>query len=133
MENSQNKKIEKLEKKVEKEKSELKEAKKDIKEKKRTFQEEKNRLKQEARELKKKMINYGKGYKREFKKALLTAVVAAFGFLVALEWREVLKEGVGILINASEIKNNFVSALIVTIVAVIGLMVITRILSPKKL
>jgi len=79
----------------------------------------------------------GGAFKREFKKQTLTAIAAALGFLIALSWREPISDGVKILvekIGASEglLLYQFISALIVTFLAVLGLVLLTKWLSEKE-
>ncbi len=70
--------------------------------------------------------------KKETKKQLLTALVAAFGFLMALEWREVISGYVGLIESFSPIQGNLVSAIIVTIVAVLGILIVNKTLSEPE-
>jgi len=69
--------------------------------------------------------------KHEMKKAILTAVVAAFGFLMALAWRDAITEYVNTLVSISPVQGKVVSAGIVTIIAVLGIMLFTRFLDEK--
>jgi len=72
-----------------------------------------------------------KKFKREIKKSISTAIVAAFGFLIALSWRDVIKEYVDKISSLSPIQGNLISAIIITIVSVIGILVITKFLSEE--
>lgn len=65
-------------------------------------------------------------FKRELKKSLVTALVAAFGFLIALSWRDVLTLWMAKISEASPIKSNLLSAMIITIVSVIGILLISK-------
>jgi TRAP-type C4-dicarboxylate transport system permease small subunit len=62
----------------------------------------------------------------ELKKSAVTAIIAAFGFLIALSWRDVLIEWVTKFSEASPIKNKFISASIVTIISIIGILVVSK-------
>jgi len=69
--------------------------------------------------------------KQETKKHTVTAIVAAFGFLIALVWRDVIKNYVEYLvtklsITAPEIILSLYSAIITTIIAVIGIVLVNR-------
>jgi len=70
-------------------------------------------------------------FKRELKKSATTAIVAAFGFLIALAWRDVITEYVNKITSISPIQGKLISAIIITIIAVIGMLIITSSLSEK--
>tara|TARA_Y100000310_G_scaffold264470_1_gene275103 strand:+ start:1582 stop:1905 length:324 start_codon:yes stop_codon:yes gene_type:complete len=71
-----------------------------------------------------------------FKKQIVVAVSAALGFLVALSWREPIKEVVDLLINklglAGAIGFKFLSAVVVTLIAVVALMIVSKWTSEKE-
>ena len=72
-----------------------------------------------------------KELKNETKRHVVTAIVAAFGFIIALVWRDTIKEYVGIFMVKLSISGpsaliSFYTALITTLVAVIGIIIITR-------
>lgn len=73
-----------------------------------------------------------KHFRREFNKALNTALLAAFGFLIALFWRDVIQEWVTKIAESSPVQGKLISALIVTIICVIGIIVIARIFRVRK-
>lgn len=67
----------------------------------------------------------------EFKKQIITGITAAFAFLIALSWREPISESVNKFIehfNLTErvLMFKFISAILVTIIAAIVLVLITR-------
>lgn len=66
-----------------------------------------------------------KKFKDEFKKASGTAIIAAFGLIVALAWKEVIEEY--ILRFSNVLQGKIISAVIITAVSVIGIMIITKI------
>ncbi len=73
----------------------------------------------------------GRNFKREFKKQIITAITAAFAFLVALSWREPISDLVNKIIIEAGLKRSvvyfkFLSALIVTLIAVFALMIISK-------
>lgn len=78
---------------------------------------------------KQKAKDSAKKLRKEFNKALTTAIVAAFGFLMALAWRDAITEYVNKIAAASPIQGKLITALIVTIVSVIGIIIITSLLS----
>ncbi|MDP7140809.1 MAG: DUF5654 family protein [Candidatus Woesearchaeota archaeon] len=70
--------------------------------------------------------------KSEIKKNVLTAVLAAFGFVIALVWRDAIRAGVDEIIQRSGMEGTgyiyqIVSAVIVTIICVIGILFFSRI------
>lgn len=64
-------------------------------------------------------------FTKEFKRTLNTALIAAFGLVIALSWNEVIKEFVGQIASLSPVQGKLVSALIITIVGVIAIILIT--------
>jgi len=74
--------------------------------------------------LKLKAKETGIKFKRELRKSLITALVAAFGFLIALSWRDVITSWMAKISEASPIKSNLLSAVIITIVSVVGILVV---------
>ena len=73
-----------------------------------------------------------KHLRNEFNKALNTALIAAFGFLIALVWRDVIKEWISVIAEKSPVQGQLISALIVTVVCVIGIIVVARLFKVKK-
>jgi len=71
-------------------------------------------------------------FNQELKKAIETALAAAFGFIIALAWRDLIKEYVSKITGASPVQGLLVEAVIVTIIAVIGIIVVTKFLSKEK-
>jgi len=96
--------------------------------------EVKKRLRQRFYE---KTKSVGVRFHKEFKKHMLTAVSAALGFLIALSWRTPIQNSVNNLINSLHLSENaifyeFVSAIVVTVVAVLILMLVSRWSSEKR-
>lgn len=71
-------------------------------------------------------------FRYELKKALSTAILAAFGFLMALVWRDVIVEWVELISQQSPVQGKLISALVVTLISVLGIMFFTKILSGNK-
>jgi hypothetical protein len=71
-------------------------------------------------------------FNREVKKALYTALLAAFGFLIALVWRDVIQSWVEKISATSPVQGMLVSALIVTIICVIGIIIVTKFLKVNE-
>jgi len=70
-------------------------------------------------------------FKKEFKRQVVAGITAAFAFLIALSWRKPIQEFVDALIIdfgfvGSGLLLNFLSAVTVTLIAVLGLMLISR-------
>lgn len=62
----------------------------------------------------------------EFRKATNTAIIAAFGFIMALAWRDVIIEYVEKLTSFGPAQGSLFSALIVTFISVIGIIIVTK-------
>jgi len=73
-----------------------------------------------------------KKFNSELKKAVNTAIVAGFGFIVALTWRDVIIEYVNDLTALSPVQGKLISAIIITIVSVVGILIATRLFSVKE-
>jgi len=73
-----------------------------------------------------------KKFNREVKKALYTAFLAAFGFLIALVWRDVIQSWVDKISSTSPVQGQLVSATIVTIICVLGILIVTKFLKEKE-
>ena len=70
-------------------------------------------------------------FKEEFRKQVIVAISAALGFLIALSWRTPIQNSVGILIkkmglSGSAIYFEYFSALVISLIAVLVLMFISR-------
>lgn len=67
----------------------------------------------------------------EFKKQTSIAIMAAFGFLIALVWRDLISNVINTivkphLITAYPYLSDLISAIIITVIAVIGIALISR-------
>ncbi len=70
-------------------------------------------------------------FKKEVRKNVLKAVLAAFAFVIALVWRDAIKDFVNEIIKRAGIEGtgyiySIVTAFIVTLVCVIGIMIFSR-------
>jgi len=65
----------------------------------------------------------------EVRKSVLVAVVAAFSFLIALSWKELIGEWVGALAVMGPVRGKIVEVGIITVVSVIGILLVTHFLS----
>ena len=98
--------------------------------------EEKEQVKKEVKKRFRERV-YGKTkasalkFRKEFKKQSLLAITAAFGFLVALSWREPISGGVNLIVSKLGVDDKlvyyqFLSAVIVTLIAVLVLMIVSK-------
>ena len=83
--------------------------------------------------MKGKIKSSARKFKLELKKSINTAIVAAFGFLIALVWKDVVTEYVSEIQKLSPLKGQIISAVIITIISVLGILIVTKIFSePPK-
>jgi hypothetical protein len=82
--------------------------------------------------LKEKAKEHAKEFNREFKREMNTAIMAAFGFLIALVWKDVITEFVDKISRQSPIQGKFFSALIVTLICVLGILILSKLLKEKE-
>lgn len=71
-------------------------------------------------------------FKKEFKKEMNTAILAAFGFLIALVWKDVITNWVNNISEQSPLHGPLISALGVTVICVLGIMLFSRILKNEE-
>ena len=89
-------------------------------------------LREKSIDVREKLEKSGIAYKKEVKKSLLTAILAAFGFLLALSWRETLKEYINLIASLSPLKGSLMEAGIITIISAAGILIVTKILSESE-
>ncbi|MFH1503699.1 MAG: DUF5654 family protein [Candidatus Diapherotrites archaeon] len=85
-----------------------------------------------SQNIKTKAKEHVKKFNYELKKATNTAIMAAFGFLIALVWKDVITEFVNNISQKSPVQGKLFSALIVTLICVVGILIITKFLSVKE-
>ena len=90
------------------------------------------KIKEKAKTQAQRAKEKAKKFNREVKKALYTAFLAAFGFLIALVWRDVIQSWVERISATSPVQGLLVSALIVTIICVLGILIVTKFLKEKE-
>lgn len=78
-----------------------------------------------------KLIAATEKLKREVRRNMVTAITAAFGFMIAFVWRDAIQESVDKIVAAIGLAGEtyffrIVSALIITVIAVVGLMFVSR-------
>jgi len=91
------------------------------------------KIKNEYEEHSKKIKEEADKLKIEYKKHILTAIVAAFSFLLALSWREVITTYIGKLQSVSLFQGQFISAIIITIISVLGIIIANKFLGVKTI
>jgi hypothetical protein len=87
---------------------------------------------EKLRKIREKTKRYNENFRKEMKKSVLTAIVAAFGFLMALSWRELISSYIDEINSISPIQGQIVKVSIVTLISVIGIMIATKMLSEKS-
>ncbi len=71
-------------------------------------------------------------FKSEFNKSINTAISAAFGFLVALVWKDVITEWVDRIAALSPLQGKVISALLITLIGTLGILITARIFSTEE-
>lgn len=84
-------------------------------------------MKEGAKRQAQKTKERAKSFQKEFIKAFSTAMLAAFGFLIAFVWRDAIKTWVDQISANSPVQGQLISALIVTIICVLGIVLITKV------
>jgi uncharacterized BrkB/YihY/UPF0761 family membrane protein len=75
-----------------------------------------------------KIKESGLELKNELKKSTNTAIVAAFSFLIALAWKDVITEYVNKITSVSPVQGTLISALIITVICVLGILITGKVL-----
>ena len=70
--------------------------------------------------------------KFEVKKYLSSAFIAAFGLITALAWKDVLTEYLTGIVSLSPIQGKLITALIITVISLIAVIIITKVTGHKK-
>ena len=78
------------------------------------------------------MVKVLSKFKMEFNNSVNTAIVAAFGFLIALSWRDFIIEWVNLISAYSPLQGQLISTVIITVISVVGIIITTKVFSPKK-
>jgi hypothetical protein len=78
-----------------------------------------------------RIFQASKKFRQEVRKNVATAILAAFGFMIALVWRDVVKDGVTKLIEYSSLTGDgftftVITAFITTVICVIGIIYFSR-------
>ena len=70
--------------------------------------------------------------KSEVKKHLSSALIAAFGLIAAIAWKDVLTEYIDGVVSLSPVKGKLISALIITTISLIAIIIIPKVTGHKK-
>ncbi len=78
-----------------------------------------------------RFLSASKKLQHEIRKNIATAVLAAFGFMIALVWRDVVKEGVAKFIEYANLNGDgytftVITAVVTTIICVMGILYFSR-------
>jgi hypothetical protein len=78
-----------------------------------------------------RLIYGARRVQHEVRKNIATAILAAFGFMIALVWRDVIKEGVTKLVGYMQLNGDgfmftIITAFVTTIVCVLGILYFSR-------
>lgn len=76
-------------------------------------------------------------FREEFKKQTLTAITAAFAFLIALTWRTPIQKSIDKIVNSFGLTGEiiyyeYLAAIIITIIGVVVLILISKWAAEKK-
>lgn len=82
--------------------------------------------------LKEKVKYFDNRFKNELKNSIRTAILAAFSFLIALQWRELITEAIKKLSSESPLQGTFFTTIVITLLSVVGIVVTSELLSVKK-
>jgi polyferredoxin len=87
--------------------------------------ERKEVIKEINKKLKEKVVSNAAELKNEFKKQTSTAIMAAFGLIIALSWKDVITDWVNTL-GFVKSYGLLVTALVLTLVSVLGILLISK-------
>lgn len=92
-------------------------------------------LENEVKEIKKlmpkKIKESAKKFNSKVRESISTAIIAAFGLLTALAWKDVISQFVNQILGASPVQGLLINAIVVTIISVIAIMLITKFIAEK--
>ncbi len=91
----------------------------------------KNKVLKKARRKLKKVKKETSGFILKVRKNIATAIIAAFAFVMALVWRDAIKDGVSKIVQFLGIPNEgylftIIAAVLVTLFCVIGIILFSR-------
>jgi len=82
-------------------------------------------------EIEEKIKDEAKRFRREVKGRIISAVLAAFAFVIALVWRDAIKEAADRILEMFGLTGSayiyrIITAMVVTIICVIGIIIFSR-------
>lgn len=88
-------------------------------------------LKHHSLKTSKKALKRTLAFKKEFRKEAVTAVVAAFGFLIALSWRDFISDTINKIVSVFGVSEQLylyklLTAVLVTVLAILGILAISK-------
>ncbi|MDO8623624.1 MAG: DUF5654 family protein [archaeon] len=89
------------------------------------------KIKKRIIESREKAREHGKRFRKELFSSVNTAIVAAFGFIIALAWKDVITEAVSKIEQVSPMSGKLISAALITIICVVGILITTKLLSDE--
>lgn len=90
----------------------------------------KKTIKQKKKES--RLKSSAKKFNKELTKNLHTAIIAAFSFVMALAWRDAITEYTSAITSVSPLRGKVISALIVTIIAVLGIVLFSSLFTQQE-
>ena len=94
-------------------------------------QQKENKITKKHEEVSQKTKYKTKKFFKEFRIQTATAIAAAFGFLIALAWRDAISEIINKIVEkfgiiSSAYLGKIIAAVIITILCIIGILLISR-------
>ena len=83
-----------------------------------------NEEKKEKPKIHHRLLAGASSFRMEFKKQMATAIMAAFGLIIALAWKDVINDVVGKFVPQTS--NLIISAGVLTLVGVIGILIVSK-------
>lgn len=71
-------------------------------------------------------------FHKEVRKSIATAIVAAFGFIIALSWRDVIMETTGKIAQLTPFQGKVAEAFIITAISVLGIFLVSKFVSQTE-
>lgn len=71
-------------------------------------------------------------FKLEAKKYLGSSLIAAFGLITALAWKDVLAQYLNGIVSLSPVRGTLITALIISFISLIAVIIITIAIGSKK-
>jgi preprotein translocase subunit SecD len=87
---------------------------------------------EENKTIQEKIKNSGHRLGKEFKKSISTAIISAFSLIVALAWKDVITGYVTKIQSVAPVKGQVISALFLTLISVIGIVIVSKLLGEKE-